>query len=290
MTDPSERFLDAASALWQGRRPRQQDVLASDFPIGADFGLALLADGMGGHPAGDLAARIVITEVFADLKLRGPQVGDNPRAALRRAALGANDCLAAQAAQSPATQGMGTTLLAVVISGGALAWLSVGDSLLYLWRGGALQLLNTRHCLADELDLMAQRGEISAEESLAHPDRHALTSCLNGAEMAHVDCPDQAIGLQPGDLILLASDGIETLTKPEIAAVLSQHVAAPAADTAKALLQTVIAKDAPEQDNLSLTVIRALPQHAAPARERPALWRPRATPQPESMLTAEVPQ
>src|SRR5690606_29113555 len=140
-------------------------------------------------PSGELASRIAVTEVFSDLKLRGAELCRATAETLALAAAAANRCIAAQAAQDPSTRGMGTTLIVVVIDQARAHWLSIGDSLLLLWRGGTLACLNHRHSYAERLDRMVALGQISAADGKNHPDRHALTSCLNGEDIAQIDCP-----------------------------------------------------------------------------------------------------
>lgn len=255
MTSP-QLCLDAASGLFLGRREVQQDVLACDFPLGSELGLAVLADGMGGQPAGEVAAQIVVTEVFADLKLRGAMLGQDLPANLRRSAQGANRCLSAHSGSHPATLGMGTTLLAAVIDRMRLSFLSVGDSLLFLYRAGTLRQLNKRHSVAERLDAMAEANRLTVEAARAHPERHLLTSCLNGAAIAEIDCPERPIPLQPGDLVLMASDGIETLGRAELALHLGESGGKSAAQIILTLLAAVKRAGRPDQDNLSLILIR----------------------------------
>lgn len=258
-TDPG---FDVASALSLGRRETQEDALASDFPLGAACGFAVLADGMGGHAAGDVASKIVVTEVFADLKLRAS--GFDPALAglapaLRAAALAANDCVAAHVAANPETGGMGATLIALVASGDCLGWLSVGDSPLYLWRGGRLRQLNEDHSLAPQIDWMVRNGQMDAEFGRTHPDRNCLTSVLMGGAVERIDCPDAPFLLEPGDVVLMASDGLQTLDEAAIAEVLRRHKGARSEVLAQELIDEVGRQGDPDQDNVSLTVLQRRP-------------------------------
>ena len=90
---PSEPDIDVASAISQGSRDYQEDAVIADFPVGAEFGMVVLADGMGGHAAGDVASKTVVTEVFRHLKFRSdsiPYQGTNIPALLGEAATAAN--------------------------------------------------------------------------------------------------------------------------------------------------------------------------------------------------------
>jgi PPM family protein phosphatase len=253
---PAEIAYDSASALSAGRRDTQEDAVATDFPLGTDFGLAVLADGMGGHAAGDVASKIVVTEVFSDLKLRGRNLLEDAPTALRAASDGANSCLAAHVSGQPTTHGMGSTLIALIFHHDRMHWISVGDSPLWLWRSGKLVRLNEDHSLAPQIDWMVEQGQMEAEVGRSHPDRNCLTSCLMGRPIPRVDCPAEPLTLRLGDLVLMASDGLEFLGEDLIARLLTQHRGAPSSEIARAFLGAIAALDDPEQDNVSLAVIR----------------------------------
>ncbi len=184
--------FDVASALSIGSRETQEDALVTDFAEGAPFGFAVLADGMGGHAAGDVASKIVVTEVFSDLKLRsddGAFAAEVPQA-LRAATSAANACIEAYVQSNPASRGMGATLVALVCRGDRLNWISVGDSPLYLWRDGQLSQLNEDHSLAPQIDYLVRSGRMDPETGRNHPDRNCLTSVLGGRAIERIDCPE----------------------------------------------------------------------------------------------------
>ena len=109
---------------------------------------AVLCDGMGGHAGGALASRIAC-ENFLPMLLGG----DEPvRHRLISALEYANLAIADKVSTSPSHNGMGSTLVGVHVDAGGLSWVSVGDSLLYLWRQGEIMLLNADHSLAPEID------------------------------------------------------------------------------------------------------------------------------------------
>lgn len=259
MSPQSEPAFDAATALSIGRRDHQEDALVADFPVSEDTGVVVLADGMGGHAAGGLASRVVVSEVFAELLFRRAEprsfANDIP-GALRTAAVIANHAILAEADRAPELSGMGATLIAPVFHPDGLYWVSVGDSPLWLYRGGKLLQLNEDHSLAPQIDLMVQRGELSPSEAAAHPDRNCLTSALGTPEIPRLDCPDKPFALEDGDIVLAASDGILVLTPAEISALLDRLVHRSAQDIARALIAAVEEVNDPEQDNLSLAVVR----------------------------------
>lgn len=260
MPQAPEFQYDAASVLSLGQRDHQEDALAMDFPIGNPFGFTVLADGMGGHAAGDVASKIVVTEVFSELMFQSSDVdamAENIGPVLKNAALAANDCVRAHVENNPETEGMGSTLLAPVIVNEKLFWISIGDSPLLLYRDGKLSQLNEDHSMAPQIDLMVAAGAITEDAAANHPDRNCLTSVLFGDEIEAIDCPEEPFILEDGDILIAASDGLQFLENSEILFTLKQNLSKPAASIAKSLLDQLIALDDPAQDNVSFTVIKA---------------------------------
>ena len=260
MPELTEAIFDAASALAQGSRAHQEDAVISDFPVGSDTGLVVLSDGMGGHAAGDIASKIVMTEVFCELKFQSGTPGSLENGqipgVLRDALEGANACLAAHIGENPDARGMGATLVAAVFHEDRLNWISVGDSPLYLYRGGVLRQLNEDHSMAPQIDLMADTGLIDSATARDHPDRNALTSVMCGEEIARIDCPDEAFALQDGDVVIAASDGLQFVDDNRIASILAANRAASSAELARIFLEEIARLDDPEQDNTSMAVVR----------------------------------
>jgi serine/threonine protein phosphatase PrpC len=286
---PTERFephYDAATAQSQGSRDRQEDALAVSCPQGAEFGFAVVSDGMGGHAAGDLASRIIVAEVFAELTLRGRAALAAPEdlAELLNASVQtANASLQAQIEAFPEQSGMGGTVVATSFVDGGLQWASVGDSLLYLLRDGMLKRLNDDHSMGPQIDLMAKNGMLDAEAARTHPQRNCLTSALTGKDIPELDCPPRRLELEDGDIIVLASDGLQSLADEDIASILDSLSAMESREIATALIRAVAAEGVSDQDNTSVAVIRVYqpepePEVAepevmvAPARQRRSIW------------------
>jgi serine/threonine protein phosphatase PrpC len=181
-------------------------------------------------------------------------------ALLRHAVTQANETLGAHAAAAAETRtGMGGTVVATIFSGGRLHWISVGDSVLYLFRDMTLTRLNADHSMAPQIDLMVKRGMLGPEEALRHPQRNMLTSALMGEEIAEIDCPDASFELREGDVIILASDGLQFLPDPIIEALLIRARNHDCRRIARDLLEAVDKLDDPEQDNVSLIVACVTP-------------------------------
>ena len=255
---PDIRF-DVASVLNRGCRDYQEDAIATDFPMGADFGYAVLSDGMGGHAAGDVASKIVVTEVFSELKFQSSDVErfkENVGDVLKSAAVSANACMAAHTSTNPDTAGMGATLVAPVFVRDMLYWISIGDSPLYLFRGGELRQLNEDHSLGPHIDYMVRSGMMSEDVGRNHPDRNALTSVLIGETIERIDCPAVPFQLRDGDILVVASDGLQFLSNRQIRKVLRDNAKATATKISDILLDELRALGDPEQDNICFSIIR----------------------------------
>jgi len=140
---------DVATAISQGKRDHQEDAVVADFSVGVPYGFAVLADGMGGHAAGDVASKIVVTEVFSELKFQSAdrlELEQNFRTTLLDVLQSANQCIGAHVNSNPGHKGMGATVVAPVVFEDRLYWISVGDSPLFLVRGDRLRQLNADHC------------------------------------------------------------------------------------------------------------------------------------------------
>lgn len=252
---------DAVAATAQGGRDRQEDAVVLNFPVGAGHGFAVLADGMGGHAAGNIASNIVVTEVFSELKMQGEDpasLEQDINATLHAAIADANACIKYVSRCKPDRDVMGTTVLAPVLFEDRLYWISVGDSPLWLFRSNKLERLNADHSMAPEIDQMFHTGLIDAEEARMHPDRHCLTSVLMGEEIAKIDYSEAPTRLQPGDVILAASDGLEFLDDQEIIDIIRAYRHQPSAILAQALMDAIRTLGDPEQDNVAVCAIRVL--------------------------------
>ncbi|MDU8943348.1 PP2C family protein-serine/threonine phosphatase [Ovoidimarina sediminis] len=254
----NEATYDATSALIRGARDHQEDAVIVDFPVGSPLGMVVLADGMGGHAAGDVASKIVMTEVFCELKFQTSDAAleGGVRETLLAAAQGANECIAAHIAEHPEAEGMGATLIGLVMEGERLNWVSIGDSPLYLFRAGALTQLNEDHSMAPQIDQMIASGQIDAETGKNHPDRNALLSVLSGDEIARIDCPKDGVALEHADIVIAASDGIQFLDHEVIEGILRDTKGKPSQAIATALIKEIEALGDPDQDNTSIAVIK----------------------------------
>jgi len=251
MNDFDGRF---AAGQIPGMRQYQEDdygVLDGRTDIGIDGGehsLLLVADGMGGHVSGDRASQL-INKTFIETYPRasGP-VTDR----LRECLDAANQAIAAAVGENPELDGMGSTLLAVVVSARGLEWLSIGDSPLWLYRDGHLVRINADHSMAPVLADLVASGRMTEAEAAQDSNRHMLRSAVMGDEISLVDVSSQPRDLNKDDLLLLASDGMMTLGEQEIVNILQDMHDAALEETAVALLKAVEDAGLPNQDNATL--------------------------------------
>jgi serine/threonine protein phosphatase PrpC len=255
---PEPRF-DVASAICQGGRDYQEDAIVADFPFGADSGVVVLADGMGGHAAGDVASKIVVTEVFSELKFESANFGDFEAEVpqyLTTAARNANEVVRDHVKRHPETRGMGATLVSLVLVENRMYWMSIGDSPLYHFRGGKMKQLNEDHSMAPQIDFMVQSGLLDEEAGRNHPDRNCLTSVILGDRVAKSDCPKTPFELEVGDIVVVSSDGLQYLEEAHIQKILHRYRRKKAAEIAGYLLEAIEALADPDQDNCTFSVIK----------------------------------
>ena len=257
-------FRYAARAM-QGARDTQEDACKFASPNGngtvpldrrvaprEQLLLAVLADGMGGH-AGGAEASAVACDAFIAAYQSGTGAA---RARLAGALDTSNRAISAALKRDRSLAGMGCTLIGAAFTDEGLNWVSVGDSPLLLFRDGRLYQLNEDHSLAPVLDRLARMGEMSAAEAESHPRRHFLRAALTGATIELVDLSASVLPLRPGDLILLASDGIEVLSHAEIADMLALHDGEAPEQLAEVILAAVEAKADANQDNVTVMAVR----------------------------------
>lgn len=257
--------FEYAIAATRGARDNQEDTAAywpgaeSPFVPAAlpvwptdGSGLAVLADGMGGHAAGALASRMVCEEFISAAVSHAGEATARLRAALDAA----NAALAGKVAQDPMLSGMGSTLIGAAFGSSGVEWVSVGDSPLYLFRRGDVAVLNEDHSLAPELDRLVAAGRLTETEARRDPRRHMLRSAVTGDEIDLIDLSGQPLALERDDYVILASDGIATLEASEIGRIIQAYAADGAKAVATALIRAVEALREPHQDNATVVVVR----------------------------------
>lgn len=229
-----------------GRRREQQDAFGwSDVPYGEGRLAAVLADGMGGLADGAGTSRLAVSHVLAHLD---PDGAVPPF--LEQTADALNEQVLREAARGAPR---GTTLCVAVVVRDALYWLCVGDSRLYLLRGGRLCPVNQDHNQYHLLLTAFLRGDPVAPASLDAESEGALTSYIGCPDFSDMDINRRPFALQDGDTLLLCTDGVyRALSEPEMTAVLRQ---APPQAAADELVRRAVAKRLKGQDNLTVMTI-----------------------------------
>jgi PPM family protein phosphatase len=244
------RYQEDKAVVWAGEAT---SFHAPSRPPAAVDLVAVLADGMGGHAAGDVASATICEAFLAHvLATEGGAVPASLQAALAVA----NQTLASLAAGDRQYRGMGATCVGLTVGRDGAYWISVGDSPLWLWRAGELRRLNEDHSLAPMLDQLVADGRMDAATAVNDPRRHYLRSAVTGDELDLIDASQNPLALEAGDILLLASDGLLTLSEPDIQAVVAKHSGAAPGVLADALVEAVLSAGAAHQDNTTVIVLR----------------------------------
>lgn len=189
------------------RKLNQDYVYTSETPVGPLPNLFLVADGMGGHKAGDYASRCAI-ETIVDYIGRTGDV--EPVGILEAAVARANEMVRYKASSDEAYNGMGTTLVAATIEGNRMRVANVGDSRLYVVGSRKINQITRDHSYVEE---MVRMGEIRRDQARSHPDKNIITRAVGVEENIAVDFFD--VTLQPGDIVLMCSDGLTNMIEDE---------------------------------------------------------------------------
>lgn len=249
--------LDACIAQHQGDRKEQQDrVTLVGHTRQPGVALAVVADGMGGHAGGALAAEQVIHTLGTNFQHWSPH--ENPQQLLQSSLVEAHTMI--KASRFINEKDPHSTAVAVLLLPGARAvWAHCGDSRLYYFRGVHLKTRTIDHSYVEHL---LRLGRISAEEAEHHPNKNILLTSLGGREAPRVEF-GQAEGLLPGDSLLLCSDGLWAyFGDEELGALISTGTAR---EVAARLIELARARGAGEGDNISVALLKFLAAPKAPA-------------------------
>jgi PPM family protein phosphatase len=229
------------------------------FLIVPESGIAILADGMGGHLAGEVASAMAIDRVTHYLlnafsrtrtaKSRTLRGASFESAVIAEAIKTANAAIHEASLNRPEQAGMGTTIVAVAFHDNLLTVAHVGDSRLYRYRHGVLSQVTEDHSMVQEL---LRRGLMTAEEARTSMNRNLVTRALGIDPLVEVDVREQPF--EDGDIYLLCSDGLnDVLLDEEIAAILAQHPDK-LESAAQQMIVDVNARGGP--DNVSIVLVR----------------------------------
>jgi len=228
--------------------------------VNPEQNLYVVADGMGGHAAGEVASRIAVDaiEEFVVLTAGNEEItwpfgldetisydGNRLKTAIRHA----NGKVLEATRESAELEGMATTVAAILVDADVANLAHVGDSRIYRWNEGEMTLLTSDHSWVNE---QIQTGVISPEQARSHPLRNVVTRALGGRADLLVDV--QALTMTPGDVLLICSDGLTTMIPDDdIAAILDRADG----DVAKAARELVDeANDRGGEDNITVVLLK----------------------------------
>lgn len=189
------------------RRKLNQDyVFTCEIPVGQLPNLFLVADGMGGHNAGDYASKYTIETIVDEI---GKSKENSPVAILEQAIQSANKHIRQKSAETEELSGMGTTVVAATCFSDTLWVANVGDSRLYVV-GDEIKQITRDHSLVEE---MVRMGGLKREQARSHPDKNIITRAIGAEDELEIDFFQ--VKLSKGDLILMCSDGLTNMIEDE---------------------------------------------------------------------------
>ena len=187
------------------RKTNQDFVYTSEEPVGNLPNLFIVADGMGGHNAGDFASKLTVETLISEISAsfeKNPVIFD-------KAISAANQVILKKAAETPGMEGMGTTVVVATCLGRYLQVANVGDSRLYVV-GKEIRQITQDHSLVEE---MVRVGTISREEARNHPDKNIITRAIGAMDTVEAD--HFAVELEDGDIVLMCTDGLTNMLEDE---------------------------------------------------------------------------
>ena len=240
--------IDACVAQHQGDRKEQQDRIALvPHPKGGGVALAVVADGMGGHAGGALAAQQVIHTAVSNLGQFSVR-SESPRSLLESSLHETH--LLIKASRFINEKDPHSTAVMLLLQPGKVTWAHCGDSRLYRFRGDRLTFRTTDHSYVEQL---VAKGKITPEQALVHPNRNILVTSLGGDETPRIDF-GEAADPQAGDSFLLCSDGLwGYFGDAELGSVVAAHSAREASEL---LIDRARTRAKGEGDNVSLLILK----------------------------------
>lgn len=241
--------FDVYQATYQGGRKYNQDRVAYAY---TDQSLLLvLADGMGGHSHGELAAQITIQTYMQAFSVAAKPRVHEPEEFLGRIMRHAHETIIQFAHDQGLSGNPGTTCVVALVQDGQVCWAHAGDSRFYLLRDEAVAAVTSDHSVVQQ---WADWGLITAEEMKTHPDRNKITNCLGGSDDQFFVETAPGTPLMQGDVLLLCSDGLwGPLSEPEIVKSLQS---APLHNALEQLMGLALFRENFSADNTTAVVAR----------------------------------
>ena len=229
------------------RKLNQDYVYTSEQPVGKLPNLFIVADGMGGHNAGDYASKTTVETMVE--KVSASEETERTRI-LDEAIQAANRLIREKASESAELEGMGTTVVAATCDGTRLCVANVGDSRLYVANKKEIRQITKDHSWVEE---MVRRGGMGREEARNHPDKNIITRAVGAEDSVKVDF--FSVQLKEGDMILMCTDGLTNMLEDEEIRMILNG-ARDVVEKAEALVAA--ANDHGGKDNISVILIDPL--------------------------------
>lgn len=244
-------MLEAYSVTDIGRKRQlnQDYVFSSAKPMGNMPNLFIVADGMGGHNAGDYASKCTVETVVGEIR---NSFEKNPTIIVKKAIETANSKIRELAAADENLFGMGTTLVVATVIGKYLQVANVGDSRLYLVGKQGIRQITRDHSLVEE---MIRLGGLSREDARKHPDKNIITRAIGAKDEVEPEFFTEE--LEPGDIILMCSDGLSNMLEDkEIEKIVQNEEPAEMKEKAEALINA--ANNNGGKDNIAVVLVKIL--------------------------------
>ena len=226
------------------RQQNQDYVFTSEVPIGPLPNLFIVADGMGGHKAGEYASKCAVETIVGEVNLSR---GHMPKDILEKAISQANRRVRQKASSDDNFHGMGTTVVAATFDGDKLTVANVGDSRLYLLGSDGIRQVTTDHSLVEE---MIRIGGLDRAKARTHPDKNIITRAIGVVDVVDADFYILE-DLKPGDQIVMCSDGLSNMVEDESIQAIARGGGS-LKDRAKALIAAANEKGG--RDNITVII------------------------------------
>ncbi|HAS20496.1 MAG TPA: Stp1/IreP family PP2C-type Ser/Thr phosphatase [Lachnospiraceae bacterium] len=235
----------SATDTGRKRQMNQDFIFSSDIPVGRLPDLYIVADGMGGHRAGEYASEFTANRAVGIIE---KSARSDPAELMRMALTEVNRELRVIARREPEYRGMGTTAVACVVTGRVLQVANVGDSRLYILQGGSgMRQVTHDHSLVEE---MVHAGSLDEKQARMHPDRHVITRAIGAEDTLDVDLFTEV--LQGDELILMCTDGLTNMLED---AQIEEIIRSTRNLEEAVKVLIAVANEAGGKDNISVTLI-----------------------------------
>lgn len=228
------------------RKTNQDCVYCEENAVGNFPNLFIVADGMGGHNAGDCASRTCIDSVVEKIAESSRKT---PVSCIEEAIFYANEKIYTMAQENTDLEGMGTTFVGAIILGDCLYVANIGDSRLYLLDDKEIRQITEDHSL---VEAMIRNGEIERREARFHPNKNIITRAVGTAKQVEADFFE--VELKPGNIILMCSDGLSNMMDDDDMMYIIRRYNEDIAAAGKELVEK--ANECGGKDNISLILIQ----------------------------------